>query len=65
MICEYYCLNIIVNINSVSTFNISVITSLKFYDSQALNEKLEIMERAMNFFSRNLLGHEIFSFMVP
>ena len=62
--CEYYCLNIIVNINAIITLNIPVNTTLKYYYSQALNEKLKLMEGTINFFSKKLLDHEIFSSMI-
>ena len=39
-------------------------TTLKYYDSQALNEKVKLMGRAMKFFSKELLGYEILSSMV-
>ena len=61
IICEYYSLNIIVNPNSFGTLNISVNNTLKYYDSQALNEKLKLMEGTMIFFSKKLQGHEILS----
>ena len=47
------------------TLNISVNITLKNYDSQGLNEKLKLMGEAMKFFSKKVLGHEIFSSMVP
>ena len=47
VICESYCLNIIVNINSFSALNISVNTTLKYYGSQSLNENLKLMGGAM------------------
>ena len=50
IICEYYSLNIIVNPNSFSTLNIYLNNTLKYYDSQALNVKLKLMEGAMIFF---------------
>ena len=40
-------------------------TYLKYYNSQAVNEKLKSMGGAINFFSKKLLGNEIFSSMVP
>ena len=54
-----------VNINYFSALNISVNTTLKCYHSQGLNEKLKLMGGATIFFSKKLLGHEIFSSMVP
>ena len=54
IICEYYSLNIIVNPNSFSTLNIYLNNTLKYYDSQALNVKLKLMEGAMIFFSKKL-----------
>ena len=56
---------IIVNINSFIALNISANTNLKYYYSQALNESLKLMRGAMNFFSKKLLGYEIFGSMVP
>ena len=47
------------------TLNISVNITLKNYDSEGLNEKLKLMGEAMKFFSKKVLGHEIFSSMVP
>ena len=47
------------------TLNISVNITLKNYDSQGLIEKLKLMGEAMKFFSKKVLGHEIFSSMVP
>ena len=47
-------LNIVVNINSINSLNISVNTTLKYYGSQDLNEKLKLM--GMKFFSKKLLG---------
>ena len=54
IICEYYSLNIIVNPNSFSTLNIYLNNTLKYYDSQALNVKLKLMEGAMILFSKKL-----------
>ena len=62
---EYYCLNIIVNISSFSTSNTTVKSTLKQYRKQPLNKKLKLMGGAIKFFTKKLLGHEIFSFMVP
>ena len=46
----------------LSTLNISVnITYPEYYDSHGLNGKLKLIRGAMNFFSKKLLGHEIFS----
>ena len=53
-ICEYYCLNIIVNVNFFSALNIYVNNTLKYYDSQTLNEKLKSIGGAMNFFSQKV-----------
>ena len=61
---EYYFLNIIVNVNFVSDLNITLSTTLKYYHKQAINKKLKLMGRAMKYFAKNLLGHEIFSSMV-
>ena len=62
---EYCYLNIIVYVNFFSDLNISVSPNLKFYHNQALNKKLKLMARAMKYFPEKLLGHEIFSSMVP
>ena len=35
---EYHCLSIIVNINSFSDWNITVNTTLKYFNTQALNK---------------------------
>ena len=37
---EYYSLNMFVNINTIIALNISVNTTLKYYYSEDLNEKL-------------------------
>ena len=65
MFFEYYCLNIIVNINSFIALNISVNTHLKYCYSQALNEILKLMRGTIKHFSKMLLGHEILSSLVP
>ena len=62
---EYYCLNIIVNIRSFSPLNTNLNTIMKYYRKQALNKKLKLMGGAMKFFTKKLLGHEIFSSMIP
>ena len=62
---EYYCLNIIVNISSFSPLNTNANTTLKFYRKQALNKKLKLIRGAMKFFTKKLLGQEIFSSMIP
>ena len=62
---EYYFLNIIVKVNFLSDLNIAVSTTLKYNHKQALNKKLKLMGGAMKYFPENLLGHEIFSSMVP
>ena len=46
-----------------SVLSISVNTILKSYDSQGLNLKLKLVG-AMKYFSKTLLGHEIFSSVV-
>ena len=63
IICEYYCLSIIVNIKLFSDLSISLNTTLKYYDSQGLNKKLKLMGGAMKFFS--IKGYEIFNSKVP
>ena len=52
------------NINSFSALSISVNNTLKYYDSKTLNKKLILMGGTMKLF-QELLGHEIFSSMVP
>ena len=44
------------NINSFIAPNITVNTTLKYYYSQALYEKLKLMKGATKFFSKKLLG---------
>ena len=62
---EHYCLDINVNISSFSAFNTNVNTAiLKYYRKQTLNKKLKLMEGAMNFFTKELLGYEIFSSII-
>ena len=69
--CQYYCLNIIVNISSFSPLNTNITTTLKYYHKQALNKELKLMGGAMKFFTtkkffiKKLLGHEIFNSMIP
>ena len=58
---EYYYLNIIVNISTFSPLN----TNVKYFRKQALKKKLKLMGGVMKFFTKNLLGYEIFSSMVP
>ena len=60
----YYCLNIIVSINSFSALNITVNTTMKYYQNQALNKKLKLIGVTMKFIWKKLLCHEIFSSMV-
>ena len=61
-----YCLNIIVNITSLGALDISMNTTLKHYDSQGLNETLKLMvETLKELFSKKLLGHEIYTSMIP
>ena len=61
---EYYSLNMFVNINTIIALNISVNTTLKYYYSKDLNEKLKLMGWTLNFFSKKLLSNKIFSSMV-
>ena len=46
-----------------SPLNISfnIITTLKYYDSQGLNEEQKLTGACTKFFLKKLLGHEIFS----
>ena len=62
---EYYCLNIIVNISTFRPLNNNVNTTLKYYRKQALKKKLKLMRGTLKFFTKKLVGHEIFSCMVP
>ena len=62
---EYYCFNIIVNINSFSQLNITMNTTLKYNRRQTLNKKLKLMRECMKSFWKKLLDHEILSSMVP
>ena len=62
---EYYCLNIILNISSFSPLNTNVNTTLKYYHKQALNKTLKLMGGAENFFTKNLMSHEILNSMIP
>ena len=63
--CKYYCLNIIVNISSLSPLNTNVNTTLKYYSKQGLNKKLKLIVGALKFFTKKLLGQEIFGSLVP
>ena len=62
---EYYCLNIMLNTSSFSPLNTNMNTNLKYYRKQALNKKLKLVGGAMKFFTKKLLGYEIFSSMIP
>ena len=62
---EYYCLSIIMNISSFSPLNTNVNTALKNYLKQDLNIKVKLIRGNMKFFTKNLLGQEIFSSMIP
>ena len=53
-------MNIILNIKYFRTLNISVNTTLKYYESQGLNEKLKLMGGTLKPFSKKLMGHKIF-----
>ena len=48
----------------LSASNTNANTSLKYYRKQALNKKLKLMGGVMKCFTKNLLGHEIFSSMI-
>ena len=41
--------------------SLNIITILKYYGSQGLNEELKLTGGDTNFFLKKLLGHEIFS----
>ena len=62
---QHYFLNIVVNGYFFSDLNITVSTTLKYYHKQTSNKKLKLMGDAMKYFREKLLGHEIFSSMVP
>ena len=51
---EYYCLNIIANINFFISLNSNVNTILRYYRKQALNKKLKCMGGAMKYFTKKL-----------
>ena len=57
---EYY-----YEISSFSPLNTNVNTTLKYYRKQALSKKLKLMGGAMKCFTKKLLGHEIFSSLIP
>ena len=57
---EYY-----YEISSFSALNTNVNTTLKYYRQQALSKKLKLMGMAMKYFTKKLLGHEIFSSLIP
>ena len=44
--------------------NITVSTTLKYRYKPALNKKLKLMGGAIKYFSKKLLGHEIFRSMI-
>ena len=62
---EYYSLNIIVNISFFSPLDTNVNTTLKYYQEQVLSKELTLMGGTMKCFAKKLLGHEIFSSMIP
>ena len=62
---ESYCLNIIMNISSFSLLNTNVNTTLKYCRKQALNKELRLIGGVIRFFTKKLLGHEMYSSMVP
>ena len=54
LVFEYYCLNIIVNINPFIALNISVNNAhLEMLQQSSLNKKLKIMEESWNFFRKS------------
>lgn len=61
----YYCLNIIVSINSFSALNITINTTMKYYQNQALNKKLKLIGVTMKFIWKKLLCHEILALWSP
>ena len=63
--CEYYRLNIIMSINSLSASNVTANTTLKYYHNQTLRKKLKLIEGAIKLFWKKLLDHETFGSMVP
>ena len=54
-----------VNTSSFSPLNTNVNTNLRYYRKQAINKKLKLLGGAMKFFTKKLLGYEIFSSMIP
>ena len=61
---DSYCLNI-VNISPFSLLNTNVNNTLKYYRKQALSKEPRLIGGIMKFFTKKLLGHEIYSSMVP
>ena len=59
---EYYFLNIFVNFNFFIDFRFKYYC--EYYLELLINEKLNLMGGAMKFFTKKLMGHEIFSSMV-
>ena len=58
-------LNIIVNVNFFGNLKFELLsTTLKYCYKQALNKELKLIEGAMKYFSKKLLGHEIFRSMI-
>ena len=53
------------NISTFGPLKINVNTTLKYYRQEALKKKLKLMGGAINFFTKKLPNHEIFSSMVP
>ena len=59
---EYYFLNIFVNFNFFIDFRFKYYC--EYYLELLINEKLKLMGGAMKFFTKKLMGHEIFRSMV-
>ena len=62
---KIYCLNIIVNISSFSPLKNNVNTIRTYHRKQALSKKLKLVRASMKYFTKKLLGYEIFSSMIP
>ena len=61
--CEYYCLNIIVNISSFGSLNTNVNTTLKYYLA-CLKGETKTDGTVHEFLTKELMEHEMFDSMV-
>ena len=59
---EYYCLNIIANINFFISLNSNVNTILRYY---RFKQETKMYGRGHEVFYEKAMGHEIFSSMIP